>query len=95
MTVAGSFNSELGCPADWDPACPTASLTLDPADNVWRLTAENLPPGQYEYKVALNGTWGVNYGADGALNGNNIVLDHPGGPATFRYDHRTRMITAG
>ncbi|WP_426989378.1 alpha-amylase family glycosyl hydrolase [Pseudarthrobacter sp. Y6] len=93
VTVAGSFNAELGCPKDWDEACPAASMTLDPADNIWRLTVD-LPPGQYEYKAALNGSWDVSYGADGVLDGSNIVLDHPGGPVTFRYDNRTHATTA-
>ena len=93
VTVAGSLNSELGCPADWDPACPAASMTLDPADNIWRLTVD-LPAGQYEYKAALNGGWDANYGAGGVFNGPNIVLDHPGGAVTFRYDDRTHILNA-
>ena len=62
---------------------PAAYITLDPADKIWRLTAV-LPAGNYEFKAALNGSWDENYGAGGALNGNNITLDHPGGPVTFR-----------
>lgn len=94
VTVAGSLNSELGCPADWDPACPAASMILDPADNIWRLTVD-LPAGQYEYKAALNGGWDANYGADGVPNGANIAYAHDGGPVTFRYDHVTHVLTAG
>ncbi|MCO4255291.1 alpha-amylase family glycosyl hydrolase [Pseudarthrobacter cellobiosi] len=94
VTVAGSLNSEMGCPADWDPACTAAFMTLDPADNIWRLTVD-LPAGQYEYKAALNGNWDVNYGAGGVLFGSNIVLDHPGGAVTFRYDNSTHVLSAG
>ncbi|WP_258061053.1 alpha-amylase family glycosyl hydrolase [Arthrobacter sp. 4R501] len=94
VTVAGSLNSEMGCPADWDPACPAAFMTLDPADNIWRLTAD-LPAGQYKYKAALNGSWDVNYGADGIPDGSDIVLDHPGGAVTFRYDNSTHVLSAG
>ena len=68
-------------------------MTLDPADRIWRLTVD-LPAGQYEYKAALNGTWDVNYGAGGVLNGPNIVLDHPGGAVTFRYDNSTHVLSA-
>ena len=39
VTVAGSLNSEMGCPGDWQPDCRAAYLTLDPADKIWRLTA--------------------------------------------------------
>lgn len=93
VTVVGSFNSELGCPKDWDETCPAASMKLDPADDIWRLTVD-LPKGKYEYKAALNGTWDVSYGSDGAVAGTNIALDHPGGAVTFRYDNRTHLVTA-
>lgn len=94
VTVAGSLNSEMGCPDDWQPACEAAFMAFDPADRLWKLTAE-LPAGQYEFKAALNGSWDENYGQGGAPNGSNIVLNHDGGPVTFRYDHTTRVITAG
>ncbi|MEJ1192575.1 alpha-amylase family glycosyl hydrolase [Pseudarthrobacter sp. CCNWLW207] len=92
VTVAGNLNLQMGC-GEWDPACPQAMMTLDPADKIWRLTVD-LPAGQYEYKAALNGNWDVNYGAGGVLNGANIVLDHPGGPVTFRYDNSSHILTA-
>ena len=92
VTVAGSLNQAMGCAEPWDPACKQAMMILDPADNIWRLTVD-LPAGKYEYKAALNGNWNVNYGADGAFNGSNIVLDHPGGPVTFRYDNSTHQLS--
>lgn len=95
VTVAGSLDSELGCTDDWQPTCSAAFMTLDPADKVWRLTVPELPAGTYEFKAALNGSWDENYGADGAFNGGNIVLEHPGGAVTFRYDHTTHVMTAG
>jgi alpha-amylase len=94
VTVAGSLNSEMGCPDDWQPACEAAFMAFDPADRQWKLTAD-LPAGQYEFKAAINGSWDENYGQDGAPNGSNIVLNHDGGPVTFRYDHTTHVITAG
>jgi alpha-amylase len=93
VTVVGSLNQAMGCATPWEPTCSQARMTLDPADKIWRLTV-NLDPGQYEYKAALNGGWTENYGAGGAANGPNIVLDHPGGPVTFRYDNSTHLITA-
>ncbi|BAS06954.1 amylopullulanase [Arthrobacter sp. Hiyo4] len=93
VAVAGNLNLQMDCD-EWDPACPQAMMTLDPADNIWRLTVD-LPAGQYEYKAALNGNWEVNYGAGGVLNGSNIVLDHPGGAVTFRYDNSTHILSAG
>ncbi|OFI39327.1 alpha-amylase [Arthrobacter sp. SW1] len=94
VSAPGSLNSELGCAGDWMPDCAQAQLTFDPADGLWKLTAE-LPAGSYEFKAALNGSWAENYGLGGAANGNNIVLNHPGGPVTFSYDHASHLITAG
>ena len=93
VAVAGSLDSELGCADDWQPACEAAFMTLDPADKVWRLTVPDLPAGTYEFKAALNGGWDENYGAGGAFNGGNIVLEHPGGAVTFRYDHTTHLLS--
>ncbi|MEQ7737407.1 pullulanase X25 domain-containing protein, partial [Escherichia coli] len=93
VTVAGSLNVPMGCAEPWQPSCEQAMMTLDPADKIWRLTVD-LPAGPYEYKAALNGTWDENYGVDGQFNGANIVLNHPGGPVTFRYDNSTHLITA-
>ena len=38
VTVAGSLQSELGCPGDWDPDCATTHLTYDASDDVWQGT---------------------------------------------------------
>lgn len=93
VTVAGSFNEEMGCTRAWEEVCPKARMTVDPADNIWRLKA-TLSPGQYEYKAVLNQSWASSYGADGVLDGRNIALDHPGGEVVFRYDNRTHVISA-
>jgi hypothetical protein len=95
VTVAGDLNTEMGCAQDWQADCTAAFMTLDPVDRIWRLTAQSLPAGTYQFKAALNGSWDENYGAGGGLNGANIVLEHPGGAVTFRYDHGTHLITAG
>ena len=93
VTVPGSHNLEMGCEADWAPACPEADLTLDEADQVWTGTKE-IPAGNYEYKAAINGSWDENYGMGGARNGSNINYTAPGGPVTYYYDHRTHWVTS-
>ncbi|SDQ15761.1 alpha-amylase family glycosyl hydrolase [Quadrisphaera sp. DSM 44207] len=92
VSVPGSLGTEMGCAADWDPQCPQAQMTLDPASGLWTLTTD-LPAGSYEYKVAIDGAWEENYGAGGARNGANIALQHGGGPITFAYDHATHLVT--
>ena len=54
VTLVGSLQSELGCPDDWDPACPATMLTSTGSGS-W--TGEfRVPAGSYEFKVALNGS---------------------------------------
>ena len=44
VTVAGSLQSEAGCPGDWDPACAMTHLAYDANDDVWQGTF-SLPAG--------------------------------------------------
>ncbi len=67
VTVAGSLQSEAGCPTDWDQACATTHLVYDASDDVWQGTF-TLPAGSYEYKAALNDL-DENYGLHAAPNG--------------------------
>jgi len=73
VTIAGSFQAALGCPTDWDPACPLTQLAFDPSDGVWQATL-SLPAGVYEYRAALNGSWDENYGSHGQQSGTNVPL---------------------
>ncbi|MGK9220252.1 MULTISPECIES: pullulanase-type alpha-1,6-glucosidase [unclassified Microbacterium] len=90
VTVPGSHNSELGCAGDWDPACEAAKLELQ-AGGVYAGTFD-LPAGDYEYKVALNGSWTVNYGQGGVQDGANFSFSHDGGPITFLFDPRSNVV---
>ncbi len=93
VTVPGEHNSEMGCAADWVPDCALAQLTLQ-EDGTWSGTFD-LPAGDYAYKVAINGNWDFNYGADGELNGGNITYTNPtDGPVTFVWDPVTKIATA-
>ncbi|MEV8372372.1 pullulanase-type alpha-1,6-glucosidase [Kribbella sp. NPDC056861] len=90
ITVAGSLQSELGCPGDWDPGCAATSLgAAAPYTKVF-----DVPAGSYEFKVAVNGAWDENYGAGGVLNGPNIPLSLAG-PAKvqFSYDDTTHVVS--
>jgi hypothetical protein len=93
VTVAGSFQSELGCPGDWQPECTVTWLTYDAADDVWQAVFA-LPAGAWEYKAALNGSWDENYGANAQRNGPNIPLTLSAAASVkFYYDHKTHWIT--
>jgi alpha-amylase len=94
VTVAGSLQSEMGCPADWDPACDTSDLTFDTTDGLWKGTF-TLPAGTYAWKVAINNSWDINYGAGGAAGGSDIPLVlEAESQVTFAWDQVTHIPTA-
>ena len=94
VTVPGSFQSELGCPGDWQPECANTHLIFDGNDDVWQGTF-NVPAGNWEYKAALNDNWGENYGLGGAQNGANISLNLGSLQSVkFYYDHKSHWITS-
>jgi hypothetical protein len=93
VTVAGSFQSEAGCPGDWQPDCATTHLAYDATDDVWQ-GSWLIPAGSYEYKVAINDGWSENYGLGGVENGTNIPVDLPASAAVkFYYDHKSHWAT--
>ena len=93
VTVAGTIQAQLGCAGDWQPPCEVTFLTYDAAADVWSGTFD-LTAGSYEYKVAINGAWTENYGANGEPGGANIPLVvAEDGPVTFTYDHKTHVVT--
>src|SRR5215216_543890 len=92
VTIAGSLQSELGCPGDWQPECAATHLTYDASDDVWQ-GAFSVPAGSYEYKAALNNSWDENYGLHAQAGGANIPLDGSGTNVKFYYDHKSHWIT--
>ncbi len=87
VTVAGSLQDEIGCPGDWQPDCAASHLGFDSSDGRWHGTF-TLPAGDYEWKVAIDDSWAVNYGAGGAAGGGNLTLSVPtgGGSYVFTWD---------
>ena len=53
VTLVGSLQSELGCAADWDPACAATELASARRRAVYAADFD-VPAGSYEFKVALN-----------------------------------------
>ncbi|MEJ2555121.1 MAG: hypothetical protein P8186_02575, partial [Anaerolineae bacterium] len=85
--VPGDFQSELGCPGDWDPACLRSWLQDPDGDGLYRFSTSAIPAGNYEAKVAHNESWGENYGAGGVANGPNIPFSVGANQTvTFYYD---------
>lgn len=52
-------------------------MTFDSDLGLYTYTFENVPAANYEYKIAINGTWDENYGAGGVAGGSNIAVTVP------------------
>ena len=50
-TVPGSFQSELGCPGDWEPDCLRSWLQDPDGDGTYSFETTAIPAGSYEAKV--------------------------------------------
>lgn len=72
-TVAGNFQSEIGCAADWEPSCLASWLLDIDGDGIYSRSFSNIPSGSYEFKIALNETWDVSY------PGENVPFEVPAG----------------
>jgi hypothetical protein len=94
-SVPGSFQSELGCPGDWDPGCLRSWLQDPDGDGTYSFSTTALPAGDYEAKVAINESWDKNYGAGGEPNGDNIpfTVETDFQPVNFRYDSDSHLLT--
>jgi pullulanase len=93
VSIAGSFDSEVGCPGDWQPECAQIQMTQR-SDGIWSLTLA-LPAGSYEYKATLDKSFTVNYGKGAVQGGPNIPITVPAGgkSVTFYYDNTTHWVT--
>ncbi len=92
VVVPGTIQSVLGCSGDWQPECEATALTYDEVGGIWMGTF-TLPAGSYEYKVALNGTWDVNFGLNAEPGGANIPLELAEETVvTFAYSHDTNWV---
>ncbi len=92
----GDFQSELGCPGDWDPGCLRSWLQDPDGDGTYAFSTTSLPAGSYLAKVAIGESWDLNYGAGGAQNGDNIPFTVvPNAKVTFSWDSTTHVLSIG
>ncbi|HEU4547697.1 MAG TPA: alpha-amylase family glycosyl hydrolase, partial [Microlunatus sp.] len=91
--LVGSLQSELGCSADWQPACAATELAKDPTGTTYSAVF-TVPKGTWEFKVALNDGWDESYRADGTKGDANspLVLAGPTGIRVV-YDDTTHTTT--
>ncbi|MFW6070376.1 MAG: alpha-amylase family glycosyl hydrolase [bacterium] len=93
-TVPGSFQSELGCPDDWQPDCLRSWLQDPDGDGTYSFSTSEIPPGDYEAKVAIDESWAENYGQGGAFDGADIPFTVPANTrsVTFEYDPTSHVL---
>lgn len=91
VVFPGTIQRALGG-REWDPN-GDASAATQVAPGVFEFVAR-LPEGSYEYKTAVGGSWGENYGAGDRPDGPNIRLVVPAGGAIvkFVYDANKRTV---
>ncbi len=94
ITLPGSLQTELGCAADWDPACMNGWMIDTDGDGTYSFGTTQLPTGRHEVKVAHGRSWDENYGVGGAAGGSNYAFDAVAGEVTwFSYDLATHVLT--
>ncbi len=85
--MPGTFQSEMGCSADWDPACLRAWLQDPDGDGVYVFTTTGIPAGVYEGKVAAQPVLGAQRRLRGTQDGANYSFTVPeASRVTFSYD---------
>lgn len=91
VTLPGTIQSVLGG-KDWD-AAGTVTEMKKVGEDLYSFEAK-LPKGNYDYKVAINGTWDENYGANGAKDGVNIpiVITTDNTKIKFTFDYKNKTI---
>ncbi|WP_273831820.1 alpha amylase N-terminal ig-like domain-containing protein [Guptibacillus sedimenti] len=87
VTLVGDLQDELGATGEWDPASEETKMEAK-GDGFYEFSGE-LPAGTYEYKIAINQSWGESYG-DGS-NNLKLTLDEKM-KVTFYYHDETHAI---
>ena len=92
ITLPGTHQQAMGCEANWDPSCTESQLTYDEASGLYSGTW-SMPAGNYEYKVAVGGSWDENYGEGGVPDGANVTYTiAEASDVTYFYDPDTHQF---
>jgi hypothetical protein len=93
VNVPGSYQAQAGCSGDWQPECAATQMTKGD-DGIWRSGPFALKAGDYEGKVALDGSWTTNYGVDGKADGDNYKFTLAAdGEVSFEFDPESKLLT--
>ncbi|GAB4313911.1 MAG: hypothetical protein Kow0059_05340 [Candidatus Sumerlaeia bacterium] len=75
----GDWMDEAGIGGDWDPANNSVIMTDPDSDGVYTVAVTGIAPGNYEFKVTIDGGWDNHFSVDrgvsnGGANGSFQVL---------------------
>ena len=85
--VVGDFMDENNLGEDWNPINSLAQMKLYKQD-IYEETFK-LKPGEYNYKIAMNGSWDESYGD----NGENIAIKvTEESYVTFRLNYKEKKV---
>ena len=87
-TAAGDFQSELGCPGDWQPDCLRSWLQDVDGDSIYDFASSDIPPGTYEVKAALDEDWATSFPASNVP----FTVTTAGEIVTISYDSGTDEV---
>ncbi len=89
VSLAGTFQTALGCSGNWSTNCANSSLVKTGSD--WSASFL-IPAGNWEYKVTLNGSWDESYGYNqGSSNATFSLASEKW--VTFTYNQDTHLLT--
>lgn len=92
VNLPGTFQAQLACDGDWKVDCAQTALTWDGMAKVWR-GQFTIKQGDYEYKVAINNGWDINFGKEGKAGGDNLKLSlAKDAPVQFSFDPATNLV---
>jgi pullulanase-type alpha-1,6-glucosidase len=91
-TLIGTIQTAAGCESDNQPDCAATTLLFDEEDQLWQIELD-LPAGNYEYRVAINGSDELTYGANAQQGGAPIALTlAEDDTVQFFFDARTGWV---
>ncbi len=96
VTFPGNYAAAAGLGNDWAPDNLNTRGTDTNGDGVWKFVTDAIPPGQYEFKVTVGGSWDENYGRNGQRNGPNVpfTVSQAGQTVHFYYDRSDHYVAS-
>ena len=72
VTFPGSYPGSRRAGRQLAPDNPTRKPPDTNNDGVWKFVTNAIPPGSYEFKATVGGSWTENYGVNGVPGGANV-----------------------